>query len=189
MSFCPKTPKLGFLWFWKSITFCEKLRLKWGLKQSCTPHQELFNDMLHATYKQVNQGDSWLWMVGSQITNLTPDPSFDHNLCYKYSNETCKNILDLYVPRAFQWYKELFNMMNFDLCNSFLNYFWGPTWECVGAFPHTFIHSHEHEMWFTGFTLGPHLSKPLFWSWAQGQGHNITYLPTNPHINYLLQPT
>ncbi len=40
-----------------------------------------------------------------------------HNLCFKYPNGSWKTILDIYVPRAFQWYKELFNPMNFDIYN------------------------------------------------------------------------
>jgi hypothetical protein len=60
-------------------------------------------------------------MVNSQIDNLTPDPSFGYSLCSKYSNEYCKPILGIYVPRAFQLYKELFNLMIFDPCNCPLN--------------------------------------------------------------------
>jgi hypothetical protein len=56
-------------------------------------------------------------MVGSQIGNLIPDPSFGYNLCFRYPNESCQPILDIYVPRAFQWYKKLFNPMIFDPCN------------------------------------------------------------------------
>jgi hypothetical protein len=26
----------------------------------------------------------------------------------------CEPVLDIYFPKAFQWYKELFNSMNFD---------------------------------------------------------------------------
>jgi hypothetical protein len=40
-------------------------------------------------------------VVGSQIGNLTTDPSFGHNLCFKYLNMSCEPILDIYVPRAF----------------------------------------------------------------------------------------
>jgi hypothetical protein len=50
---------------------------------------------------------------------------------------------------------------------------WEPTWECVSSFPHTFLHSRKHEMWFLGFTLTSHLCKPLSWSRAQGQGHDM----------------
>jgi hypothetical protein len=54
--------------------------------------RKLSNDMWHATYMQVNRGDSQLLVVGSQINNLTPDPSFGHNLCFKYPNGSCKPI-------------------------------------------------------------------------------------------------
>ncbi len=48
---------------------------------------------------------------------MTPGLSFGHNLSFKYPNGSCKPILNIYVPRAFQWYNEIFNTMNFDLCN------------------------------------------------------------------------
>jgi hypothetical protein len=54
----PKFPKLGFLQLWGPITLCANLRLRWGLKKSCTPCQELSNDMSHATCMQGNQGNS-----------------------------------------------------------------------------------------------------------------------------------
>jgi hypothetical protein len=72
----PKFPKLGLLWLWGCKTLCADLRLRWGLKQSCSFHRELSNGMLHATCTERNQGDSWLWVVGSKIGNLTPYPSF-----------------------------------------------------------------------------------------------------------------
>jgi len=75
MSFCPKTPKLrlpkfsklGFSRLWKPITFYVGFWLKWGLKQSCIPCQKFFNDMCHATCKQVNQGNSWLLIVATLL--------------------------------------------------------------------------------------------------------------------------
>ncbi len=69
----PKLPKLGLPRLWGPITSCENLVLRWGLKQSCSLCRDLSNGMLHATYTQVNQVDSWLLMVKSQTTNLTPD--------------------------------------------------------------------------------------------------------------------
>ncbi len=44
-------------------------------------------------------------MVRSQIGNLTLILSFDYNLCVKCPNGSCEPILDIYVSRAFQWYK------------------------------------------------------------------------------------
>jgi hypothetical protein len=74
--------QLGLPRFWRPITFCVDLQLKWGLKQSCSPHLELYNNMWHATCTQVNWGDYWLLMVGSQIGNLISDLFFGHNLFF-----------------------------------------------------------------------------------------------------------
>jgi hypothetical protein len=70
--------------------------------------------MWHVTYMQVNQDNSRLLMVGSQIDTLISSPFLSHNLCFKYSNGPYELILDIYVSRDFQWYKEIFNPMNFD---------------------------------------------------------------------------
>ncbi len=59
-------------------------------------------------------------MIESQIDNLTPDFSFGYNLCFRYPHGACEPILDIYIPKAFQWYKELFNQMKFDLCDYLL---------------------------------------------------------------------
>jgi len=82
----PKFSKLGLLPLWTAITLSLDLRLKLDLKQSCSPCQELFNGMLHATFTQGNGGDCQFLVVGSQIANLTPDHSFGHNLCFKNPN-------------------------------------------------------------------------------------------------------
>ncbi len=113
----PKFPQLRLLRLWGPIILRVYLRLRWRLKQSCSPHWELFNDMSHATCTLGNWGDSRLLVVGSQIVNLTLDPSFGHNLCLKCPNGSCKPILDIYVLRDFQWYKELFNPLSFDPWN------------------------------------------------------------------------
>jgi len=62
----------------------------------------------------------WLLVVGSQIVNLTIGPSFGHNLCFKCPNGWCEPILDIYVTRAFQWYKKLLKALSFDPCNRLL---------------------------------------------------------------------
>jgi len=86
-------------------------------------------------------------MIMNQIGNLTPNPFFGHNLCFKYPNGSCEPILDIYVPRAFQYYKENFNTMGLTPAIAFWK-FGGPSglqlpkwelaWECGGSFPHTF---------------------------------------------------
>ncbi len=87
-----KFPKLGLPQLWRPIILCAYLQLRWGLKQSCSPHQELSNGLWYATCTQGNQGDSWLLMVRVRIVNLIPNPSFGHNLCFRYPNGSCKFI-------------------------------------------------------------------------------------------------
>jgi hypothetical protein len=113
----PKLLKLGLSWFWGPITLCVNLRLKLGLKQSISPHRELFNSMSHATCTQGNQVDSWFLVIESWIVNLTPGPSFGQSLCFKCPNGSYKPTLDIYVPRDFQWYKKFPNPMAFDPYN------------------------------------------------------------------------
>ncbi len=172
-----KFPKLGLPQLWRPITLCANLRLRWGLKKIYNVHWELFNGMWNATCTQGNQGDSRLLVLESQIANLTPSPSFAHNLCFRYPNGSCKPILDIYVLRYFQWYKELFNPMSFDPWNHPLKIRESiriPTPK-VGAHLGMwgFIPSHSLALpraWNVTpeLTLGPHLCKPLLWSQAQG---------------------
>jgi hypothetical protein len=114
---------LGLSRLWRCITSCADLRLQWGLKQSCSPCQELFNGMLHATCTKGNRVNSRLLVVGSEIVNLTPSPYFAHNLCYRCSNDSCKVIFDIYASRPFQRYKKHFKARCFDPCTQVLN-FW-----------------------------------------------------------------
>jgi hypothetical protein len=50
-----KLQQLGFPRFWGCIASCADLRLQWGLKQSCSPHWELSNDILHVACTQGNR--------------------------------------------------------------------------------------------------------------------------------------
>jgi hypothetical protein len=160
-------PKLGLPQFWRPIILCADLWLKWGLKQSCIPCQELSNSMWHATCTQGNQGDSQLLVVGSQIANLTPNLSFGHNLCFKYPNGPCEPILDIFVPKDFQWHKEFFNPMSFGPCNPFLKIretIRTPTPNVgvhlgmCGFIPSHFPALPGTWMWLLGFILGSHPS-------------------------------
>ncbi len=165
----PKFPKLKLLQLWRPIILCADLWLRWGLKQSYSTCQELSNGMSHATYTQGNQGDSWLLMVRSQIANLTPGPFFGHNLCLKCPNGSWEPILDIYVPRYFQWCKKLFNPMNFDPCNRLLKIRKsirtpipkvGAHLGVWGFIPSIFLHSREHEMWLLGSFLAHTFTSP-----------------------------
>jgi hypothetical protein len=143
--------------------------LRWGLKKIYSPHWDLSNSMWRTTCTKGNWSDSWLLVVESQMGNLTPDPSFGHNLCFKKPNGSWEPILDIYVPRAFQWYKKSFNPMGFDPWNCSLNIQdsnsqSGSSFRNVG-----FISSHSSTllgawMWLPGFIFDLHLCKPLPWN-------------------------
>jgi hypothetical protein len=122
-------------------------------------------------------GDSWLLMVGSQIDDLTSDPSFCHNLCFRCPNESCEPILNIYIPRDFQWYKELLNPLGFDLCNCSLK-----IWESTetptpkvgvplgvwGFIPSHFLTLPRAWDVTLGLSLRLPPCKPLPWSQTQG---------------------
>ncbi len=172
--FVSRFPKLKVLQLWRPIILCADLWSRWGLQQSCSLFQELSNGTWHATYTKKGKA---ILVVKNQIGNLIRDPSFSHDLCFNYQNGSCEPILNIYIPRALPWYKELFNPMGFDPCNHSIKIRnppglqlpkWELTWECEGSFPHTLLHCWEHEMWFLGFLLGPHLYKPLPWLQTQG---------------------
>jgi hypothetical protein len=159
------------------ITLCANLWLRWCLKQSCSPCWKLFNIMWKVTYKRANWGDSQLWVVGSQIGNLTFGPSFGHNLFFKCPNGSCKPISDICVRKVSQWYKEHFNPLGFDPWNHSLK-----IWESIKIpIPKVgtplgvwgFIPSHSLTLRGTwnvtpGLPFGPPPCKPLPWSWTQG---------------------
>jgi hypothetical protein len=77
-----KFPYVRFLQLWGPIILRANLRLRWGPKKIYSSYQELSNGMSHATCTQGNRGDFWLLVIGSQIANWTPCPSFGHNLCF-----------------------------------------------------------------------------------------------------------
>jgi hypothetical protein len=100
-SLVSKVSQFGLPGLWVFITSRSNLRLGQGLKQTCSSPWELSNDVLHSTCTHRDRVDSWLLMVRGQIANLTSGPSFDHNLCYKCPNGSCKAILDIYTSRNF----------------------------------------------------------------------------------------
>ncbi len=158
----PKLRQLGLPWLWKPITLLADLGSRCGLKQSCSSRRELFKGMSHAFCSQVNRVDSRLFLVRSQTGSLIPDPSFGHNLCFRCPNEQCETILDIYVPRTFQWYKKRHKPLSFDLWNCSLKFHlpkWELPWECEGSLPHTPSHfltlSGVCDV-IPGLLLGPH---------------------------------
>jgi len=117
-----KLSRFGLLGLWAFIIFHFDLQLRQGLKQTCSSPRELSNGVSHFTWTHRNQVDSWFLVVGSQTANLIPGLSFDHSLCYRYSNGSCEAILDIYISRPFQWYKKHLNAKCFDFCNHVLSF-------------------------------------------------------------------
>jgi hypothetical protein len=84
----PKSRQMGLPGFWSPITLRADLGSQCSLKQSCRSHRDLSNGMSHVLCSQVFRVDSRLLVVGSQnwqtLENSTPDPSFGHNLCFRF---------------------------------------------------------------------------------------------------------
>jgi hypothetical protein len=164
-----KSLRLGVPQLCETITSCIDLRSRQVLNRSCSPRRKLSNDMLHATCTQGNHVDSWLFVVGSQTTNLTPSFSFGHNLCCKCPNESCEPSLDIYTSIYFQWYKELLKAKGFDLYNRFLKFR-----ESTGTpTPKMGVHLGVWVFILTlptllSSSLGSHSYEPLLWLRAQG---------------------
>jgi hypothetical protein len=112
MALFPGTPKVesrncpdfGLLRFWDIIASRPDLRSGRNLNQTCSPLWELSNIVLHSPSACRERVDSRLLVVESQIVNLTPGPSFAHNLGFKCPNDQCEAISDIYTSRPFQWH-------------------------------------------------------------------------------------
>jgi len=90
-----KLSRFGLPGLWTFITPRPEPGLGRGLNQSYSSRRVLSNSVLHFTCTHQNCVDCRLLMVGSQIASLTPDLSFDHNLCCRYPNGSCEAILDI----------------------------------------------------------------------------------------------
>jgi hypothetical protein len=112
----------GLPGFHEVITLCSNLRSGWSFKQTCSSPWDLSNGVSHSPCTHRGQINSQLLVVGSQIANLTPGPSFAHNLCFQCPNGPCELIFDIYTFVAFQWYKEHHNARCFDPCNPTLKF-------------------------------------------------------------------
>ncbi len=142
------------------------------MRQNCWPSRELSKDMWHATYTHVIQGDSKPLVVRNQIDTLIFGLSFSHNLYYKYSNGSCKPILNSYVLKYFQWYNERLNPMSFDPSNCSLKFLestrtpipkMGVHLGVCGLITSDSLALPKVWVWFLGYTLGLHLFMPSFW--------------------------
>jgi hypothetical protein len=109
-----KLSRFGLLGLWTVIAFRPDLRSGRGLNQCCSSRRELSKTISHSPSACRERVDSQLLVVGSQIANLTRDPSFAHNLGFRCPNDSCEAILDIYTSRPFPRYKEHLNARCFD---------------------------------------------------------------------------
>jgi hypothetical protein len=118
---CPETVSGGVPWLWELITPDCQVWSRRGLNQTCSPHRDLSNDVSHSPFGGRERVDSRLFVVGSQTANLTPGPSFAHNLGDRCPNGQCEAIFDIYASRPFQWHQEHSNARCFGPCCRALN--------------------------------------------------------------------
>jgi hypothetical protein len=132
MSLFPGTPRLesrncletipgGVPGLWELITPDWEVWSQQDLNQTCSPRRDLSNDLSHSQFEGLEEVDSRLLVVGSQIASLTPGPSFAHNLGCRCPNGQCEAIVDIYASRPFQWHQEHLNPRCFGPCCRTLN--------------------------------------------------------------------
>jgi hypothetical protein len=118
----PKLSWVGVPGLWMAIAPHLKLGSGQTLHKSCSSCRELSNAMLHSLRRCQKKVGSRLLVVGSQIGNLTPGPSFAHNLGYRCPNGQCEAILNIYASWAFHWYKESTKARRFNSSNCLLTF-------------------------------------------------------------------
>jgi len=110
---------------------------------------------------------------GWGLGRVTSESIIHTNLHYK--------LVCAWFLRAFQWYIELFHLMNFDPWNISLkiqNSVVIPT-PTMGVHLDVWVHSFtppQVQMWLSSCIFDLHLSTLLLWSRSQGQGRDIKYL-------------
>jgi hypothetical protein len=83
--------------FLKSSLFDNAKEISYSLQK------DLFNSVQRTPIKAHLTPAFKEFVVCSQIFNLTPAPSFDHNSCKSALNEQCEGTLSIYASRPFYW--------------------------------------------------------------------------------------
>ncbi len=147
----PKFPQLGLPKLWGRIILHASLRLWWGPKKSCSPCQELSNDMSHAPFTPENRVNSRLLVVGNQIVNLTPDLSFNHNLCFRCPNGWCNNSPNRWVLTLAIAHWRFGSPFGTPIFTMGVHL---GVWRFIPSHSLHSLHSWEHVMWLLGLPLG-----------------------------------
>jgi hypothetical protein len=147
--------------------------LKCGLKQNCSFCQKLSNGMSHALWNQVNQVDSQLFLSEVKLAVWFLALLLAITCVLDIQMSKCELILDIYVSRAFQWYKERHKPLH--LTPEIASEVSGvhrdsisQSESCLGSvnvhsltFFHTFLYSQEYVVWLSSFLLARTLTTPL----------------------------
>jgi hypothetical protein len=83
----PKTGTFVILKLWTFISSSNQIFFEHEKVISYIPQKDLFNGVLDALIRDNLIVALRGFVVGSQISNLTPNPSFDHNSCILSLNE------------------------------------------------------------------------------------------------------
>jgi hypothetical protein len=92
---CPEIVPGGVPGLWELITPDCEVWSRRDLNQTCSPRQDLSNDVSYSQFGGREEVDSRLLVVGSQTASLTPGPSFAHNLGCRCPNGQCEAIFDI----------------------------------------------------------------------------------------------
>jgi len=157
-----KLPKLGFPWLWGPITLHADLKLRWGLKKSCSPCRELSNNLSHATCMLWSEVKLSIWLPALLLAIIC--------------------VSDVHMGDACSFYTFTFQELSNDIKNS-SNYWvltpeitlwkfgsplgvhfpkWELLWEFEETFPHTFHTpgNMRYDSWAS--LLARNLANPLF---------------------------
>jgi hypothetical protein len=165
-----KFPQLGPSQLWRCITWRADLRLWWILSKVLTLVKS-FSAVCHTppTRKEIGSIPDFQWL-GVKLPIWFLAFSFGHNLCFGCPNGQCEPILNIYASIVFQWYKELFKTMSFDLWNCVLKVqesIWDSNSQHGSSFRSVRVHAlilfgTPRSMWcdFRVFILGCNLATP-----------------------------
>jgi hypothetical protein len=153
----PKFPNLGLPQLWGPIILCSNLWSRWNLKQSCSPLQQLSNDMLHVTFTQGNRADFRLlvaiWLLAFLLA-ITCVSSVQMGHARSFQTSKFQELFNDIRNVSIQWVLTLeIALWKFESPLGLQLPKWEFTWECEGSFSHTLLHSQKHEMWLLSSVL------------------------------------
>jgi hypothetical protein len=102
--FPSQSPKIGTLVvpkLWMLISSSNQVYFEHVKVITYSLQNDIFNEVFHYPIGDDLTPTPRGFVVGSQIGNLTLDPSFDHNSCISGVNGQCKGTLGIYTLKSF----------------------------------------------------------------------------------------